>query len=358
MAVSKTRSVLKAGIRKTDPTALSIWLAVLFFAVTMTFLVGVFADSFDRFIANNFSRLIAYASVPLSLYFMTRSAIRSQPNPFGRRLQYCIDAFLGLTLSGLVLMYSLFIARIPQWRDHHIPDTWGEGVFMGMMFTFAMSMCLIVAIINGRYYRLEKVRLMQVRVWLIALTAISGGVYFFVKILLVLSLVWSPLGSSWMVELSKFLLVLTALLWAVAFFSNRVYSQAFSGLGSVTGWWIYRDLNRLSVLLDRLCPRITLPDHHPDFRQFLSKPEFYLYRAIIHIMDGKIMLEDILEHGSGVQMTVTWNHEDYELAEQINQALKNVPVEEDFWPIVHRYQHASRRLTPLINNNVPQRAEV
>jgi hypothetical protein len=215
---------------------------------------------------------------------------------------------------------------------------------MGILFSFSLLMCMILAVIHARYLTIERVHAMRLRIMMIVITSVSGSLYFFVKLLLVFSLIWPILGSLAMIEFSKALLILSGLLWALAFSSSRIYSRVVTLIRHTLSWQSFRDLSMLATRLDHLCPAIVTQNPTPGFLHFMVKSEFYLYRSIIHIMDGKAMLEDIFQYGSIGELTNNWSETDYQTAEQLYQTLQHVPQEEDFWSIVKAYCQASKHI--------------
>ena len=82
---------------------------------------------------------------------------------------------------------------------------------------------------------------------------------------------------------------------------------------------------------------------------FLLNPEYYLYSAIVIILDGKSMLADFLLVGMIPGQPSFWEDDMIQEAIKVNQFLQAVNPSEDFWEIVGAYSRASQSL--LQNSN-------
>jgi hypothetical protein len=194
-----------------------------------------------------------------------------------------------------------------------------------------------------RYLYREKVALMRVRVGMLVITALTAGIYFFVKILLVGGFFWAPLTSGVLVTLSKFFLAFSGLMWGIVFVHSNIYLKVVARIKSLSNWQAFRDLEYLLEGLDRLCPPIALAEKRPSFREFLMKSEYHLYRAIIRILDGKTMLADFLD-SDGEDRPDWWNSRLVQEARQINMVLETVHTSGDFWELVRSFRIASKQL--------------
>ena len=344
VVIFKSRNIRWKNVLTTDRVALNVWLSMLFFAITLTFLVEVFADFFDALTYNNFSRPIAYSAVTLSLYFITAASIYTLQAPPNKRILRYLRPLLVLTLTSLFLTYARHISRTPQWQDHHVPSSVPEAVFMFSMYSFAFLLCLTLFSLNFRYLRQEKADVMRFRVIAVAITAMTGGTYFFVKVLLVAGYFWPPLSSDLIVTISKILLILSALLWAGTFMSNKIYVRLLRRMKSLFNWMALKDLEYILVPLNRLCPPVAITESRPTSRQFLRNSEYYLYRAIIRILDGETMLSDFLEAATTDKKPEWWDDGSMQEAGLINQALQSVDPCDDFWDLVREYRRASKNM--------------
>jgi hypothetical protein len=178
----------------------------------------------------------------------------------------------------------------------------------------------------------------------IASTATAGGTYFFVKILLVAGYFWPPLRSDLVVTISKILLILSALMWAGTFMSNKIYVRLLRPMKSLFNWMALKDLEYILIRLDRLCPPVAITESGPTLRQFLRNSEYYLYRAIIRILDGETMLSDFLEAGTTDKKPEWWDEGSVQEAGLINQVLQSVDPSDNFWDLVREYRRASKNL--------------
>jgi hypothetical protein len=337
--------------RKRDPnadrTAVNIALSTLFFAITLTFLVSVFAEAFDRLTANNLSRLIAYCAVTLTLYYTTTSFLVTFPSNKNRLHLVWIKPYMLATLAALTFTYVGFIASTAQWSHDAIPGTQGEVWFKFLLFSYAFILCVVMASASYSYLSHEQVAVTRFRIRAIVLTASGGAAYFFVKLLLIFGYFWPPLGSEPIHQLSMLLMVATALLWTGSFLHNRIYLQGVKFWQGIAHWFAYRELSALLSALDRLCPTVAMSVHKPGLAAFLRNYEYHMYRAVVRILDGKAMLEDYLAlAGSAVEQS-RWDPVQAQQAARLHELLRSQPAGDDIWEMVAAYRAVSKRLDHL-----------
>jgi len=344
VALFKFQNVWRRGVWRTDPIALTLWLAMFFFAVTMTFLVESLTEDFDKLTLNNLSRLIAYTSISLTLFFTTASTLFAYKPPQGVRLLRLIALLLAATLLSLSVTYFLYISKNPEWQDHHVPRNLADAFFMFGTFSFSLAMCWIMVRQNARYLRQENVVFMRVRVITVIMTALTAEVYFLVKLLLVAGYFWKPLSSDAIVAISKILLISSALMWAIAFVNNKVYLRFVGLLKGLSNWFALRDLEYLLAQLNRLCPPVALIEEKPSPQEILHNSEYHLYRATIRILDGKTLLADFLNDGDSRSRPEWWDSGLLSEAKHIHRILRSENTTSDFWEIVRGLRRASKEL--------------
>lgn len=354
VVIVKTPKVWRDRVWKTDPITLSVWLAMLFFAITVTFLFQSIASIFDAWTLNNLSRLIAYSSVSLTLYFIAVSSLHTYKTPQGIRVFRLLSPLLVVNLLALVVIYFQHIRRISEWRDHHVPQDLAEALFMFCAYSFSFVACLVLIQANVRFLNQERATLMRIRVLTIIMTAGTACLYFAVKIILVGGYFWEPLGANTIVAFSKILLFLSALMWAISFVHNKVYLHLISFLRNVVNYLDLKDMEYLLSRLDRLFQPIALLEEKPSFRMSLRKSEYYLYRATIRILDGKTMLDDVFNRDDGHELTEDWDDEKFMEAEQVHQVLWHVHTSGDFQDIVRSFKIASKQLLRYSHYSIPE----
>lgn len=341
VVILKTRAVRWKEVLTSDRNALNLWLSMLFFAVTLTFLAKVFADFFDGLTANNLSRLIAYSAVSLTLYFSVVASVHIQDVSIDWIMRY-IRPLLALTLVLLILTYVLGVSNSPQWDNHHIPSSLPEAFFMFSMYSFALVMSLTLFVSNFRYLRRQEGELMRFRAATTTITSMTGAAYFFVKIVLVGGYFLPLLRADIIVTVSKILLLLAAMMWAVCYLHNRIYISILRPLENLLHWIALKDLERILDRVDRFCPPVAVTEGRPTFGQFFQNPEYYLYRAVIRVLDGKVMLADILS--SVDERPDWWDDNLAREARLIAQVLQSVRPPDDFWETIREYRRAGRAL--------------
>lgn len=344
VALIRLPSIFRHKAWRSDRIAFRIWIATFFFALTMTFLVTPIGDAINRLTAPNFSRLLAYSSVSLTLYLTASSFMITFPTSENTRQLRYLKPYLLFTIGLLTLIYVLFVSHTSRWVEQPVPATAAEMAFKLALFSYATILCMMMALACYRYLDREMVAVTKYRIIAIIMTASGGAAFFLTKMILTLGYIWTPLGSPTVHIISKVLMTVTAILWAWSFVHNNVYTRALSILRGFRYWLVYQDLTYLVKSLDRYCPTVAFEDKKPSFGKFLYRSEYYLYRATIRIFDGKTFIEDILSAGKGKELPEGWTELTAEEANQVSQALKNVYASGDFWDIVRSFRIASKNL--------------
>jgi len=344
VALIRLSSTLRHKAWRTDRIAFRIWIATFSFALTMTFLVTPIGDAINRITAPNFSRLLAYSSVSLTLYLTASSFMTTFPTPRNTRQLRYLKPYLLFTLGLLSIIYVLFVSHTSRWVEQPVPATAAEMAFKLTLFSYATILCIMMALACYRYLDQEMVAVTKYRIIAIILTASGGAAFFFTKLILTLGYLWTPLGSPSIHTMSKVLMIATAMLWTGSFLHNNVYTRALSIFHGFRYWLAYQDLSYLVKSLACYCPPVAFEEEKPSFGSFLRRSEYYLYRATIRIFDGKTFIDDILNREKGKELPKGWTELTVQEANQVFQALKNIYVSGDFWDIVRSFRIASKNL--------------
>jgi hypothetical protein len=337
----KLRDIHWKNIRKDGGVALHIWLMMFFFSVALTF-IGSFSDYFDALTLNNLSRLVSYSSILITIFFATRETLRSIEKPSHRRTGRWLSLSLVVTIIVLLMLYSLFLWKIPEFT--YTPQSLPEVVFKFIALSFGSLLCVVVFREYLAYYPSEKSAVIRLRALMIILCAFSTLAYSLAKIAQIGGYFWPRLASSTVNNLSLVFLVLASLLYFVAFLNNKLYVRFMVISRNIQSWNCFRYLKYLTGRLLRLCPVVTLSHSYPPFWSFMLNPEYYLYNAIVIILDGKSMLADFLAIKPEPGQPALWDDDLLQEAIQVNQVLQTVNPSDDFWEIVGAYSHAGKQL--------------
>lgn len=341
----RLRPVIDGRVWRTDRIAFRIWIATLFFAFTLTFLVGFVGAAINRLTWPNLARLLAYISVTLTLYLVASAFLVTFPTPANAHQARYLAPYLIFTQLTLLVVYASFVARTAEWVDNPVPATLAEAVFKLTLFTYATILCWVMAAAVSRYLRQEAVTVTRYRLVMIVLTASGGAAFFFTKVLLSLGYFWPMLGARWLYILSMLLEVFTAFLWTLSFLHNNVYAHLLAFLKGLRSWPVYGDLTYLVDSLGTFFNPVGLVVEKPGFWQFVRRSDFYLYRAIVHILDGKAMLSDYLDNDDRQDdLLVGPAPFDVQQARRVNNALQTVPASEDFGELVAGFRAAGQQL--------------
>ena len=184
---------------------------------------------------------------------------------------------------------------------------------------------------------------------MIILCAFNACAYFLLKIAQIGGYFWPWLASPTINRVSLAFLVFSSSLYFVSFLNNKLYVQFMVITRNIRSWNSFRHLNYLIERLLHLCPVVALAPNNPPFWKFLLNPEYYLYNAIVIILDGKSMLADFLLVGTRPDQPALWEGDLLQEALKVNQALKTVKASNDFWELVGEYSRASQSLFPNPN---------
>lgn len=339
IALNRGRKALLNRAWKHDRIAFLVGSASLFFALTMTFLVAPLSDVVNRLTWPNFTRLLAYSFVSVTLFLTTSSSLITFPIPQKLRHQRILKRYLLATLGLLLILYIVSVSQSPQWEEQPIPATAGEMSFKLVMFTHAIILCSIIALACAHYLSREKVTVTKYRIATISLTAVFGAAYFFTKSILALGYLWRPLGNPWIYTLSQALLVATAMLWGCSLIHSNVYAYVLAYFRGIRSWHAFQDLITLVDRLERLCPPVGMEMSRPDFREYFRRSDYYLYRAMVHILDGKTLIADYLDD------TITrWDAPSYLEATRVNTILREIKADEEYPEMIAAYRQASRKI--------------
>lgn len=228
--------------------------------------------------------------------------------------------------------------------EYYVPRSLPEVAFMWITFIMGIALCAFVIKVYRAHLPQEKSPVMRMRTILIIVSTFLASVYFLVKIASVGGYFSPFLASSMLIDLSTVLLISSALTHFSALLSNKIYLPLVTISRNIEGWSAFKDLKYLMERVHQLCPEVALPATNPSFLSFLLNPEYHLYRAIISVMDGKTMLDDLLLEGALHEEPKLWEGDLLREAIRFKQALQSINPSKDFWMMVSEYQEASRRL--------------
>lgn len=344
----KLKARVKGGVQKSRSTALDVWKVLLFFSITLTFLVVEFASFFNKYTLPNLSLLIYNAAFLISEYFGTTTLISGINIPPNHQIIRWVRLLLVVALILLTMIYTLFISKMPAVL-YFTPKSLPEVVFRLIVYFFSMLLAAITAITQLIYLPSKEFGVIRLRAILIILCMFSVGVSLLIRVITFSSYIWPFLMSPVLTPLFYIFLITTIPLFFFLFSSNQLYTQFILITRSLESWRTFQDLDRLVLHLDPICLPMSMPAEHPNFLKFVLNSEYYLYRAVIIILDGKIMLADFMAQVSQAspEMTSAAVDEHDELLDEalrIHTALQAVDTPKDFNDIVDVYRRVSHDL--------------
>src|SRR5258706_974521 len=353
MTLDRLQAIHWKDIRKDNGIARYVWLMMVFFSIAMIFLIKWVCNYFDAHTLNNLDRLIAYCSILIGIFFGAAASVEAVGKLSDRKIFFWLKISLFLTIITLVVIYTLYISKLPN-MDYFVPQSLPEVWFMFTTFIVGAAMCAFVDKIYLSYLPLEGSPIMRVRTILIIVSTFFACVYFLVKIVTVAGYYWPIFGSQVGINFSMVLLVLSTILHFSALLSNQLYIPLVLISRKFEGWSTFKDLRYLTDRMQQLCPEVVLPLPSPSVLSFMLNPEYHLYNAIIAIMDGKTMLDDLLLEGAFNGEPALWEGDMLREALRVKRALQSINQSEDFWNIVKEYRQVSRKLIIGQNQYLPQ----
>ncbi len=339
----RLRAILLENVRQVGEIALNIWLMLLFFSLTLTFMVAEFAAFFNAYTFPNLSLLISHSSVLITAYFGAVTSLGVIGVPISKQIIHWIRALLVVVLIALLSIYILFVSKMPA-SLFFAPQNLPEVVFKFITCSFGTILSLIMAITHLVYLPSKKFALMRFRGTVIILAGLCAGVYLSIRAMIFGAYFWPMLMSPMLVTLSYVFLICSVLSIFLALLSNRIYARFVVLLRSLESWRAFQDLQCLVKRLLVLCPVIGMPPEYPSFWRFVFNPEYYLYRAVIIILDSKAMLVDFLAEVEKPGMGGLWEDDEHAEARRISAALEAANPSNDFNEIVETYRRVSREL--------------
>lgn len=341
--LNRLKAIFANNTRKIGSVAFNIWAMSFFLSVTLTFMIQEFAVVFNSYTWPNLSILISHSTVLLTAYFGSSTSLGVIAVPISKKIVRWTTALLCVVLVALLMIYIFFISRItasPFFEPHSLP----EVIFKFITCFFGIMLSLIMALTHWTYLPSKKITLMRLRGIVIILCSLSTSIYLLVRALNFGGYFWPFLQSSVSVVLSYAFLTSSTILFFFTLASDNTYMSMIRALKSIDTWHTFQDLQYLSRRLLKFCPTIGLPLENPGLLRFLLKPEYYLYRTVITILDSKVLLDDFLTESMKPGRFPMWEGNMLEEALRVNQVLQAVNPSNDFTDIVDTYRRISRDL--------------
>jgi hypothetical protein len=341
----RLRTILRQGVQRAGDVTLNIWAMLLCFSICIGFMLPQFIAFFDARTFPSLSVLIANCAFLASQYFGMAGIIAGMEIPTGQQIIRWMRLFLVAELCILFVFYVFFVSKV-QAISFFVPHSIPEAIFTVIVCFLAIIMCIILLTTALLYLPSKKFALMRLRTILFALCIFTSAIYLLFRAIIFGSYVWPFLMFPTLVPLSYLFLISATLLFFVIFLNDGVYAQFFVLLRSIESWHTFKDLQSLVERLLLLCPVIGLPADNPPFWRFFFNPEYYLYRAVIIILDSKAMLSDFLAQAEFMQADTPplWGDDLLKEAIQVNQALQSANPSNDFSDIVETYRRISQDL--------------
>jgi hypothetical protein len=264
--------------------------------------------------------------------------------PIGQRISRWMRLFLSIALIVLLLMYVFFVSKV-QATSFFSPQSLQEAIFIILVCVYAIIMFVILVAVQSAYFPSKEFVLMRWRTIFMILSLCFASFFLIARAVINAAYIWPFLMSPALISLSYILIVCATSFYFLMLLSDRLYAKFIVASGSIESWHAFQDLKYLVDRLILLCPVIGLPPENPNFWRFLLNSEYYLYRAVIIILDSRALLADFLSDSMepGTPQ-VLWEENLLQEAIYINQALQSANPSNDFLDVVETYRRISRDL--------------
>ena len=225
MALLRLRQIPWREFRKDHRIACNA-LMLLFYSITLTFLVQWIADFVDARTFPNFSGMIAYCTILVAIYFGIVGFLGAIETPSSKQAIRWLWLPLVVAIALVIAIYAHSIWRIPEFTtaDDSVPQSLSQAAYMFVMVGFAGAMCFILGKEYLTYLPLEKVPVIRLRVIATIICAFTGVAYFLARIALIASYFWPFIDSQFLLDLSLVLFCFCVLTWIVVLLNHPIRS--------------------------------------------------------------------------------------------------------------------------------------
>ena len=338
----RLRAILRQGMQDAGTITLHIWGMLLFFAITLTFMIPEFTTFFDAHTIPSLSLFITNSAFLVSQYLGMAGILIGMEIPTAPQIIRWIRLLFGIVLAVLFVIY-IFVEKV-QYVSFFAPKSLPEAWFIVVVCSFATLMCIVLVTIQLIYFPAKKFALLRLRTTLMMLCISTSAIFLLIRVFTFGSYIWQFSLSPMLVPVAYVLLICATLLFFTMFLSDRLYARFVVMSRNIENWRAFQDLKYLVEHLMLLCPVIGLPAGNPSFWRFLFKSEYHLYCSIIIILDSKIMLADFLDECMKPGTMPLWEGDLLQEAIRINDALQQAKPSNDFADIVETYRRVSRDL--------------
>jgi len=345
----KLREVLREYAQERETTALNICAIAFFGSLDLTFMIPEVVAFVDTHIFPNLSVLVAYGSFLVGIYFLTVVSLTATDAPVGGRVIRLLRVLLGLVLSALLLIYLLFISKMPP-LQFFAPQNLPDMIFKLIVWFFGITLSMTLAGTLLIHLPAKEFAVPRLRVLAIIFAAASAAANLLVSCIITFAnYFWPSFSAPWLFTLTTLFVICGVLAFLVALLGGKIYAEFVMFSSRLDYWRAFQDVQYLVERMLRLFPPVTPPPARPSFWRFQRDPEFHLYHAMIIIMDGSAMLEGFLaELGGDLPQPEDWEIRESDNlvgeAQEVQRTLQPVPLPMDFYEVVEAYRRVSLAL--------------
>lgn len=238
---------------------------------------------------NNLAWLIAWLGITTNTYFLTKVLWGvSQPKPLPTWLSVC----LGISLTADVVLFVGFIQYTPEYPNHVIPRQLADAFFLLSSFLFG---CLATGLATYACYQScqrEKNAITQMR-WVIATIICSmAWSYFCLRTVLTIWSYFYPESATapYLYQMALVAQLLVSSLTPLPYLSTWLLQKLIAPIQLVQQWWTLYQLQAIHESVTAAYRPMLTSNQKATLLERLTNSQFYIYRMIIDILDGKMTL--------------------------------------------------------------------
>lgn len=326
------------------------WLITLLLGLSMTLHIDPVQTAVGTLTGlANFGWYLAYMIGIIGFYLV--GFLGTQANgAYGERSPFLLKTLLVTTMLLFTWLYSGWLRLGPEWPARS-PRGWPEMLFLVGFFGYA---CLAEAYSFGplqEALRRQREPLLRIRTLLGLATAVIAEFFCALKISYA---VLGYLYPDWSVveiinQMALFSMAGVAAFLVPLLISHRTYMRIYEFLSLHKKLRLMADLSYLQKQLQRHCPTILWQE--PTWWERVTRPDFYIYRAAVSILDSERILSGYLERmdRSGQVTTFVadktgtmryWDPKSVQAARQLQNRM-GIPQDANYAQILQHLRHVS-----------------
>jgi hypothetical protein len=360
ITIYKFNAMRRDGQWRTGSVTFYYWLFSLSFAIAFTFMFWPVARGLDWLTGlPNLSWLMTYLAFVFAGYCNNAACYLLLKLPRSPILFWSYWA----TMLALIAIYILGVVVLPQKLDHTVPEYWAELLFMETLYLYVAIFCFIPLFTFSRLFWSEQIVSARLRWFVGIVSSLTAAAVVTCKIVLTVVAFRNPETTA-VAMVAPFMtvgVIVVGVFFPLGFVPNRWYQTAARPLEFVGKGLALIELQLLRHRLDELCPPVL--EQRRSWREMVGDLDFYLYRAMIAIVDAKqtlagyasitndLTIQPVLVAYKAGKIPPEWSADMLHQAQWLHHTLQKVEDGEEYTHLIQAYRRISRsvvwQLRPL-----------